>query len=66
MSEEDMMTYSIGKLAKKLGFMSYLFEVEVRVYYARCPICGQPRFGLTDDEAKKRLIDHMNENHRWL
>jgi hypothetical protein len=42
---------------------SNLIEFEVKVYCAKCPICGRRIYGLHDGEVRRLLIEHMNEKH---
>jgi len=41
-------------------------KVDVKVFYAKCPICGKKIFGTPVEDVKRRLIDHMNEKHGIL
>jgi hypothetical protein len=40
-----------------------LVEIKVKVYYVNCPVCDRICYGLSSDEAKEKLINHMNEKH---
>ena len=38
-------------------------EVEVRWYYVFCPICRQKIYGMSNEEAKARVMQHIKEVH---
>jgi len=38
-------------------------EVEVEWYYVTCPICGKRIYGMSELQARIRVIDHIKKFH---
>jgi len=38
-------------------------ELEVELFYIRCPVCGVRIYGFSESGAKARLREHLKEYH---
>jgi len=56
---------SLSKLNSevKIEMSGNIKEVEVKVLYAVCPICGIRVYGLSEGEVHRKLVEHMDRMH---